>query len=289
MNGLIKIARRSMIRHCLMLIAYVHAVSALPAEPLLYDGFGLNAESSMSRSGWVNDWGVFEGSALQDKGDLSIAGFDSAEGLIALERDTVTLCQLGAGFEGTVYGSFRFSCKKLSDDSMIGIAFFEPDVTTPRPDLARLALLVKGWRSDLGALSALGSKLAVEGVPIEVSETYLVLFKLVEQVGREGSMTFWLCNRKQAEHFASVLIDETLLNQADLGSEAEQISQRRRMNIKASKTPIIPDGAVLSLLSRFGSEVTFDEIRISDQSLSQAAGLPIVETEKTRSIPYITQ
>ena len=105
---------------------------------------------------------------------------------------------------------------------------------------------------------------------------YLVIWQLenLPKIGDRQSiiMNMWVLDEEQASHFSSKDSFESALRLAELGSEPEQISQYLRREIKNSKRGLF-GGMVVSCFSVGMPTVTFDEIRISHDSIADAVGL----------------
>ena len=260
------------------------------AKLLVYEGFQIDDSQSEGRSGWAGDWGLFEGEAIVEAGDLEFSGLKSASGWMELKRDTVTVCQIAELHRPVVYGSFRIYSDHVIEDALLGFAVCEPDASVVRPDIARMSLQVKCWRSDLGAVSTRGNKQKViAGTGIESGEPYLVLFKVVNPSQVKGALTMWLLNAEQVAHLSAGSFDESLLSEAPLGDRAGQISQRVTAAIAAGKLPLMESGLMLCLINRFNAGAIVDEIRISDANFAEAVGLETSSMVSSESIPYISK
>jgi hypothetical protein len=262
----------------------------LDAKELVYEGFQMGEDQPDCRSGWTIPWGVFDGEAIIVDQDLQFEGLSSTHGLLQLKRDTVSVCQLG-DFDGSVfYGSFRIQCDNLTNDALIGFAICEPDVTAVRPETSRMSLLVKGWRTEFGALAALGNqKTIVEGSRVQEGEPYLVLFKVVNSGAQHGSLTMWVLSREQVADLRGNGFNEDQLSKIPLGDEAGQLCQRMTVEIAKEKKPIFGSGLIFCLISRYNSGAQIDEIRVSDISLAEAAGLKESSIQAKQYIPYISK
>lgn len=262
----------------------------LDAKELVYEGFQMDSEQPDCRSGWTIPWGVFDGEATIIDEDLQFEGLSSTNGLLQLKRDTVSVCQMDEINGRTFYGSFRIQCDNIVKDGLVGFAICEPDATVVRPDTSRMSLLVKGWRSELGALTALGNKKKiVEGEGVKEGEPYLVLFKVVHSEVQHGSLTMWVLSREQVADLRGNGFNEDQLSKIPLGDEAGQLCQRMTAEIAQGKKPIFGSGLIFCLISRFNSGAQIDEIRVSDISLAEAAGLKESSIQAKQHIPYISK
>jgi hypothetical protein len=262
----------------------------LGAKELVYDGFQMDSEQPDCRSGWTIPWGVFDGEVIIVDEDLEFEGLSSTHGLLQLKRDTVSVCQMDEMDGGTFYGSFRIQCDNIVKDALVGFAICESDATVVRPDTSRMSLLVKGWRSELGALTALGNKKKiVEGEGVKEGEPYLVLFKVVNSGAQHGSLTMWVLSREQVADLRVNGFNEDQLSKIPLGDEAGQLCQRMTAEIAKEKKPIFGSGLIFCLISRYNSGAQIDEIRVSDISLAEAAGLKESSIQAKQYIPYISK
>ena len=82
----------------------------------------------------------------------------------------------------------------------------------------------------------------------------------------------WILDNRQATYFAENGLSEKKLQAAEIGSDPSQISQRADANLANSKRGIFK-GLILSCFSSGLARVSFDEIRVSKESLASAVGL----------------
>ena len=271
-------------------INFLIIVGVLDAKLMVYEGFQMNAAEPDRRSGWTIPWGVFDGEAIIVDEDLEFEGLSSTHGLLQLKRDTVSVCQMDEVSSRAFYGSFRIQCNELTKDALVGFAICEPDATAVRPETSRMSLLVKGWRSELGALSALGNKKKIiEGEGVQQGEPYLVLFKVVNSGAQHGSLTMWVLSREQVADLRGNGFNEDQLSKIPLGDEAGQLCQRMTAEIAKEKKPVFGSGLIFCLISRYNSGAQIDEIRVSDISLAEAAGLKESSIQAKQYIPYISK
>jgi hypothetical protein len=247
----------------------------LQADVLIYDGFPYAKNTADTRIGWTDAWGTVEGNPTLMSDDLDIRGLDSIAGSMSLMPNSVTLSQINTTASGVVYGSFRVRMSSYVNDSAVGLLILDPESSDARPVEARLALIVKGWRIPFSSVVVSGKKTqADKGAEIDADQTYLVLFKLVNPSGKKGSLTMWICAPNQMQRLIAEGLSEEYLERAGIGSGVEQIARRVTAVIPADDEPIFKTGSVICLMSRFGAYTTFDEIRLSTSSLSEAAGAP---------------
>ena len=237
-------------------------------------------------SGWNSTWQITAGKPFVKAIDLKIKGFDSIGGSLEVRGERkpnsigqgVAMRQITEGFIGDVYGSFRFNARALKIESAIGLLLSVPGQNPLDPRTAMFAFCPKRWGSEYGMMAA-GKERVTKSEAGEAcipNTNYLVVWQL-ENLPKLGDrqaiiLNMWVLDEDQASHFASKNSFESALRLAELGSEPEQVGQYLRREIKNSKRGLF-GGMVASCFSVGMPKVTFDEIRISKESLADAVGL----------------
>ena len=264
----------------------------------VYEGFDMAdlnsaplASSDASRagttsSGWNSTWQVTAGKPFVEEIDLKIKGFDSVGGSLEVRGERkpnsigqgVAMRQITEGFIGDVYGSFRFNAKALRIESALGLLLSVPGQNPLNLTTAMFTFCPKRWGSEYGMMAA-GKERVTKSEAGEAcipNTKNLVIWQL-ENLPKLGDrqtiiLHMWVLNEEQASHFASKDSFESALRLAELGSEPEQVGQYLRREIKNSKRGLF-GGMIVSCFSVGMPKVTFDEIRISKESLADAVGL----------------
>ena len=242
--------------------------------------------SGITSGGWNSTWQVTAGKPFVEVSDLEIKGFDSVGGSLEVRGERkpnsigqgVAMRQITESFIGDVYGSFRFNAKALKIESALGLLLSVPGQNPLNLTTAIFTFCPKRWGSEYGMMAAGKARVtkSEEGAPCVPNSTYLVVWQL-ENLPKLGNrqpiiLNMWVLDEDQASHFASKDFSESALRLAELGSEPEQVGQYVREEIKNSKRGLF-GGMIVSCFSVGMPKVTFDEIRISQDSLADAAGL----------------
>ena len=264
----------------------------------VYEGFDMAdlnstplASSDATRSGitsrgWNSTWQVTAGKPFVEAIDLEIKGFDSVGGSLELRGERkpnsigqgVAMRQITEGFIGDVYGSFRFNAKALKIESALGLLLSVPGQNPLNLTTATFTFCPKRWGSEFGMMAAGKERVTKSeaGEACVANASYLVVWQLenLPKLGKRQSiiLNMWVLDEDQASHFASKNSFESALRLAELGSEPEQVGQYLRREIKNSKRGLF-GGMIVSSFSVGMPKVTFDEIRISKESLADAVGL----------------
>jgi hypothetical protein len=246
----------------------------LVAEPVLYEGFRSDANPELGRTGWLSSWHPFAGEiALQTHG-LGLSGLQGQPGALQLKKKGEGLAQINVDVEGSYYGGFRFRVGKVKRDGVLGLLIAKPNLEELSPKTANISVLAKGWRSDHGVLLSMRKRAKVEeGSPIEAQQPYLVLFKVENEFASSQRIRSWILNEQQVIYFANRSFDEALLNEASLGSEPSSVMQRNELVPRRGTDLSLRRGDVVTCVAKFTPKAVFDEIRISVNSLAEAAGL----------------
>ena len=236
--------------------------------------------------GWNSTWQATAGKHLVLARDLEIKGFNSVDGSLEVRGERkpnsigqgVAMRQITDSFIGDVYGSFRFSANALKIDSAIGLLLSVPGQNPLNLKTAIFAFSPKRWGSEYGMMAAGKARVTKSdaGAPCVPNVNYLVVWQLenLPKLGDRQSiiLNMWVLDEEQASHFASKNSFESALRLTELGSEPKQVGQYLRKEIKNSKRGLF-GGMIVSCFSVGMPKVTFDEIRISKQSLTDAVGL----------------
>lgn len=160
---------------------------------------------------------------------------------------------------------------------MIGLMFSLPNADPMNPKTSLVSFLASRWNSELGAVLVGGKPVKVEqGTGISEKETALVLWK-IDNLPEPGKKTdqviqMWILSEAQATHFASGGMKEKALKTAKVGEKPEQVMQYLKVPTPGSRLTLVK-GLVISCFSVGVPKADFDEIRISRDSLADAAGL----------------
>lgn len=242
--------------------------------------------SGITSSGWNSTWQVTAGKPFVEAIDLEIKGFESVGGSLEVRGERkpnsigqgVAMRQITEGFIGDVYGSFRFNAKALKIESALGLLLSVPGQNPLNLTTATFTFCPKRWGSEYGMMAAGKERVTKSeaGEACVANASYLVVWQLenLPKLGKRQSiiLNMWVLDEKQASYFASKNSFESALRLAELGSEPEQVGQYLRREIKNSKRGLF-GGMVASCFSVGMPKVTFDEIRISKESLADAVGL----------------
>jgi len=248
-------------------------INALPAQPVLYEGFNAKGPDSGNRTGFLTNWHMHAGEVGAVNDGLGFPGFSGEPGALLLQKKGEALAQIGIDLTGTFYGSFRLRTANLSKDSILGLVFAKPDLADLSPKTGKLSLLVKGWRSEHGVvISNRKSEKTEMGAPIEAREAYLVLFKVENPDQGRSTAEMWILNPAQSAYFGARGLDEGLLNQAELGTGESAVMQRLKLEAKKNMKIEFAKGDLLLCAAKFNPKVVFDEIGLSKKSLVEAAG-----------------
>ena len=242
--------------------------------------------SGITSSGWNSTWQVTAGKPFVEAIDLEIKGYESVGGSLEVRGERkpnsigqgVAMRQITEGFIGDVYGSFRFNAKALKIESALGLLLSVPGQNPLNLTTATFTFCPKRWGSEYGMMAAGKERVTKSeaGEACVANASYLVVWQLenLPKLGNRQSiiLNMWVLDEKQASYFASKNSFESALRLAELGSEPEQVGQYLRREIKNSKRGLF-GGMVASCFSVGMPKVTFDEIRISKESLADAVGL----------------
>ncbi|MDA8736018.1 MAG: hypothetical protein P8M62_06480 [Opitutae bacterium] len=264
----------------------------------IYEGFDMTEQDSVllassdatrignTSNGWASTWQVTTGKPLIQATDIEIKGFDSVRGSLEVRGERkpnsigkgLAMRQIIESYKGDVYGSFRFSANALKTESSIGLLLSLPSQNPLTPRSATFAFCPKQWGSEYGMIAAGKDRVTKSeaGAPCLPNSTYLVIWQIenLPVAGKRKSiiLNMWVLDDDQATHFANNDFSESALRLAELGSEPEQVGQYIRREIKNSGRGLF-GGMIVSCFSAGMPTVTFDEIRISQDSLADAVGL----------------
>ena len=268
-------------------LACIALSTSLLASPAVYEGFDMDTLPAQlgtddgrfgaTSQGWLSDWHIKEGNSRVLRDDLAIAGLHSANGLVSSRGKAVVMRQLDESFSGDVYGSFRVRGGQLNPNSMLGLLIGLPDADPVTPRTSFISFLAARWGSELGAILVAGRPAQVQsGAALEVNQTALVLWK-IDNLAELGKRThpviqMWILNEEQASHFAASGMLEKDLKAAKSGSKPDQVMQYARVELRDSKLTLVK-GLIVSCFSNGAGKADFDEIRISRDSLADAAGV----------------
>lgn len=273
-----------------LFLAIFSLAALLGAEPALYEGFDMpgpagtpvgtdGAIGGQSSAGWMSSWFVKDGKSRFSKDDLRIPGYVSEEGLISNRGRTVVMRQLGRSFTGDVYGSFRVRAGQLKPNSILSLLFSLPREGEHKvnPKTALFGFIATRWASPLGAVCIGGDVVKVEaGEGMVAGEEILVLWKFgnMPEAGKSSDqeISMWVLSGEQATHFARGGLTEERLGAAGIGRGGDQVLQTMTVSPRNSKLTLVK-GLVASCFSYDVPDADFDEIRISTESLADAAGL----------------
>lgn len=266
----------------------------------LYEGFDFDEEkgtklgtkkanTGLSSDGWISSWNIGSGESFVNAKDISFNSLNSKGGSILLKGDRKNDSFFAKGFiyrqienayTGEIFGSFRIIPGFITDDTVLGMVFYYGkdlsfDKVTPRNGI--FALLPKRWGSRLGMVGAKGKTYKVpDGFPCENGKEYLVVWKMsgLPKAGQSSdvSLTYWVLDSDQVEYFASKGFEQRFLNLAEPGKSKINVSQFARKDLKDTKRSLFK-GMFLVPYIYNTTNVRFDEIRISTESIQDAVGL----------------
>jgi len=242
------------------------------AEPVLYDGFRPEGAAGDGHVGTLGSWHRMQGEVETIKDGIGMPGLSGRKGGLMLTKKGEALAEIDVDVSGTYYGSFRMRTSTITKDSLLAVVFAGPDLQELTPKTANLSFLVKAWRSDYGAIISSGKTvLMTEGAPIEAKTPYLVLFKVEDETAAR-SVQMWILSQTQVLYHSNRSISEAVLNNAALGAFEGGVMQRVRVEPKAGAQLSLSKGDVVACMAKFNPKGVFDEIRISKDSLQDAAG-----------------
>lgn len=268
-------------------LACVALTTSLFSSSAVYEGFDTatvpsdlgtdNGRFGETSQGWLSDWHVKEGAARVFRDDLAIDGLQSANGLVSSRGKAVLMRQLDETFGGDVFGSFRVRGAQMRPNSMLGLLIGLPDADPVNPRTSLISFLAARWGSELGAVLVGGRPVQVQGgEAIKAGQTALVLWK-IDKLAEPGTTSspviqMWILNEAQATHYAASGMQENDLKAAKPGSQSDQVMQYARVELRNSKLTLVR-GLIVSCFSNEAGKADFDEIRISRESLADAAGV----------------
>lgn len=253
----------------ILTVAAALAVNPSNAKVIVYEGFCHAGNPSPERVGWLTNWRQGDGEVKHIGNDLKYEALASCAGAIQLQGSKVTVAsQLDTPLSGITYGSVRIKTGQIKPDSVIAITFAGPETEDVVPKNSTIGLLLKDWRQELGTISRKSTKSENKtGAPIESNTDYLLLW----QMEQPKQLTMWILNVQQAEHYVKNGLSPEQLEKASSGMAAENIMQR--VSSPLSKNLDVDRGYLLSCFAFTCTGTLFDEIRISDSSLAEAAGM----------------
>lgn len=281
------------------LLTLAALTSALPllAAPLVLESFDVsgplptrlgegNALGGQTSVGWMSSWVVQSGAGSLLRSDLRLPGLASTRGLATTRGNSTWVRQLGVSLTGDAYGSFRVRCPKTPPNAVVALMIALPGMEEVTPRTALVSFVVKGWQSPRGTLGVGGQLAPIqEGVGIPEGETALALWKMenLPAAGGRSDVTvrYWILGEAQAAHFAANGLTEEALAAAAVGAEPDQVLQRAEMVRRGSKLTLV-EGLVVACSAKFIERAQFDEIRFSNVSLADAAG---VEASGVAEVP----
>jgi N-sulfoglucosamine sulfohydrolase len=267
----------------------------MPKAPGTLGGGG--ARSGESSTGWLSDWHLKEGASRVVSEDLELKALSSSSGLTISKGKTVVMRQMAETFTGTAYGSFRVRASKLNPNSMMGLMIGLPNAEPMRPSTSFITFLVTRWASELGGLVIGGKPFKVDGgVGIQEAETALVLWRMknLPEPGKKADqrIDMWILSAEQAAFHTAAGMQEQALEKAKAGRLPNQVLQSVSVELDGSQLTLVK-GLVVSCFSTGVPKAAFDEIRISKESLADAAGVTRVPeravgaTKRANSLPNI--
>jgi hypothetical protein len=248
----------------------------MPANPPATVGSD-GAYAGTESKGWLSTWVPKQGSAMYRKLDLSFPELESSGGSIRLANNSTMVRQIDESYTGTVYGSYRVRMPKIGKNAIVALHFGLPNVEDMTSKTSLASIMVKGWASPLGGLSCQGKIIpAKTGEGISPGEDVLVLYKIkgLPKPGKKSDLVFnmWILNADQVAHFAANGFNEKALLKAKTGMGADRVLQNEKISVRGAKATLVK-GLVVAAMVKWAGNVTFDEIRLSTESLAEAAGL----------------
>jgi hypothetical protein len=208
-------------------------------------------------------------------GSLAVAGgaastpdpaapYANARGFSA--ATTTTLDNVG-GSSGTWYGSFLANYIGGIPNVPTFLAIGEPDnINGPNPVFETH----NAAAPNNNAAFKMETRVASTGLPLTAGVTYMYLWQIKFSAHAHGDL--WILTADQYDNFVTGGLTETELNTAALGAGATDVYDRIQIN--ANQFPTELDQIYLYAPL---NQVTFDEIRISINSLTEAAPQAVPE------------
>jgi hypothetical protein len=253
---------------CVALVLFPAAARAsiLASESFVYGAVGGDLVGNNGGSGFSGAWADSSGGTAWDYqplglsfGSLSVAG--GAANRPAIVGANIVNRPFSSSLSGTIYGAFLFQINARPDNfstaAVILGAAGDSDV------FGSLTVNAPGFDSANGEVRVEDSGEELAGDPLALNTTYLALFRF-DSVA--NAATAWFLTSGQYENFVAGGLNEADLNSAGLGSANTNVLER------GSTTG--GDGPLthLNLYGVFAEvSVTYDEIRLSDASLAEAA------------------
>ena len=261
------------------------------AALVVYEGFNyspqadntaLNGSGGTGLSGSWSGWGTYRTRGLTFS-DLSVAGgcaeVHSSGAVNALSN---AWRQINVNVTGTIWGSFLFnSLSAMGVNGFVGELYVTKAAGGGDGDInLDFSVVQKTFNSTLGHVRLGGDTLPVAtvnsgGTALSQSTTYLVLFKVENVIAWGGAaasqtITTWFLSAAQYDNFKSGGLTEAELNGAAQGSGSANVMQRTTRTATQKASFSVND--FLSMLAfANGGDYKYDEIRISDASLAEAA------------------
>jgi hypothetical protein len=274
------------------LLGLILAAAPTRAAMLVYEGFSYSSQadnSTLNGSGGAGLSGTWTGSGTYRTSGLSFSdlpvssGSGCAEvnapaGLIAASR------QINVNHTGTLWGSFLFqSISALDGTSKVADLYVRKNATATDYDAnvnfgvapkrygaSTCDIRVGGYTNPPSISPNSG------GTALSQNTTYLILYKVANLIAPGGAaasqtISSWMLSAAQYDNFKSGGLTEAELNAANQGSGSANVMQRTTLT--ATQKASFSSSDHLQFLAYEGGVYQYDEVRISNGSLNEAATL----------------
>lgn len=267
--------------------------SIASADIILYEGFdcgesagGLSGKAGSTSSGflggstWTSQVG---GPATYETGGLSFGNLVVTGGDAQLSHDegrTSIARQIGTSYTGTLWGSYLFQCDAGLGDGKLGTVMVRQWPANGNDNTGEFNVYPDVSNGSLGGLKIKDNTDSEQqqintGDVISIGTTYLSLFKFTNLGGSSGDVvgSNWILTSDQYNNFKSGGLTEAELTSASTGTASNQVLQKTdSFSVSPTVYPRFQSGDYLQMVVATGPVTyKFDELRISDTSLDEAA------------------
>ncbi len=180
---------------------------------------------------------------------------------------------------GSVYGSYVFS---VTSDSVGGYKgtgtgqvsglLFGTDTSANNSSIINISPI--SWGQNYGQIRIGSVQGSGTGTQLVANTSYLELFQISLNLNTGGVMAYsWTLSNSQYAHFKGDLT-ATALNAAGTGTAADQVTEKASASGTDSSLLSSLLGITNMSLFSYGTTSTYDEVRMSNSSLAEAAPVP---------------
>ncbi|MDP7023783.1 MAG: hypothetical protein QGH42_06020 [Kiritimatiellia bacterium] len=284
-------------------VATTTTTTTASADLLVYEGFDMGGANNSPLSGQAgatssgfdaaSTWGNVDGF---DANTFQTAGLSFGSGSTELQVIGGKARSANAGTTtrkisrpldvtviGTVYGAYLFNRVSTTDGPKSVGGVLVNQSTTGSDNDAEFAAQMDEWGTTLGGMRGdNGSGDFINtGTVASDGTTYMALFTVTNLGGASGTvdMNQWFLTSAQFDNFRPGGLTPAELNAAAVGTDADQVLQKGSNSwTPGGVYPRLTDADVLMMLN-WHDTIDLDEIRFSDQSLTEAT--PIAGTTTT--------